>query len=93
MSEHKVDHGNTPAAWTAAAIVMMAFTVGTLGVVLARPLVFWIGVALIPVALIAAKVLSGLGYGAPAEPETWSDRVYPHDAATDLRQPEREPGR
>lgn len=67
MSEHQVDHGNTPAAWTAAIIVMVAFVVGTLGVVFAKPVIFWVGVALIPIALVAAKVLSGMGYGAQPE--------------------------
>lgn len=85
--ENHPDHGNTPAAWTVASFVMVAFLVGTIGVVMAKPLVFWIGVALIPIGLIIGKVLSGMGYGARA-PETWSERVYPHDAATDLRKPE-----
>ncbi|MGV1004648.1 MAG: HGxxPAAW family protein [Candidatus Nanopelagicales bacterium] len=92
MSQHKTDHGNTPAAWTAASFVMAAFVIGTVGVVLARPLIFWLAAALIPIGLILAKVLTGMGYGA-RPPQNWSERVYPHDAGTDLRDPEREPGR
>jgi hypothetical protein len=63
MSEHP-DHGHTVAAWTAVIIITLAFLVGTLGVVIAKPSVFWIGAALIPVGLIAGKVLALLGFGA-----------------------------
>ena len=91
MSEHHPDHGNTPAAWVKAGFVMVAVLIGTLGVVMARPIIFWIGVALIPIGLVLGKILTGMGYGT-RPPETWSERVYPHDSATDLRNPEREPG-
>ena len=63
MSEHP-DHGHTVAAWTAVAIITVAFLVGTIGVVVANPSIFWIGAALIPVGLIAGKVLALLGFGA-----------------------------
>jgi len=63
MSEHD-DHGHTVAAWTAVAIITLAFLVGTIGVVIAKPSVFWIGAGLIPVGLIAGKVLALLGFGA-----------------------------
>ena len=63
MSEHP-DHGHTVAAWTAVAIITLAFLVGTIGVVVAKPSIFWIGAALIPVGLIAGKVLALLGFGA-----------------------------
>ena len=41
------NHGRTPANWTGATIIMLAFIVGTLGVVLNTPIMFWVGVALI----------------------------------------------
>lgn len=63
MSEHP-DHGHTVAAWTAVVIITVAFLVGTIGVVVAKPSVFWIGAALIPVGLIAGKVLALMGFGA-----------------------------
>lgn len=70
-SEAHVDnHGRTPANWTVSIIVMVAFIVGTLGVVLAQPIIFWIGVALIPIGLIIGKVMSGMGYGAGAHHES-----------------------
>lgn len=70
FTPHHDDHGRTPANWTAAILVTLAFLVGTLGVVFAQPVVFWIGVALIPIALIAYKVLSGMGYGSSGHHES-----------------------
>lgn len=63
MSESHADHGHTVAAWTAVIIAMAAFLVGCIGVVLASPMVFWIGIALLPVAGIAGKVLGLMGFG------------------------------
>lgn len=57
------NHGQTVAAWTLSIIVMLAFLVGSIGVVLDDRVIFWTGVALIGVGLIAGKVLSVLGYG------------------------------
>ena len=63
MSEH-VDHGHTVAAWTAVIIISIAFAVGTFGVVIAKPAVFWAGVGLIAVGGVAGKVLAQMGFGA-----------------------------
>ena len=52
--------GRTPANWTGASIVMVAFTVGTLGVVLAQPIIFWIGVAILLAGLVIWKVMLGM---------------------------------
>jgi hypothetical protein len=66
MSQDHEDHGHTVAAWTAVGIAILAFLVGCIGVVVARPPIFWIGIALLPVALIAGKVLALLGFGKSA---------------------------
>lgn len=63
MSEHE-DHGHTVAAWTAVAIIILAFLVGTIGVIIAKPAIFWVGFGLIFLGLIAGKVLALLGFGA-----------------------------
>lgn len=67
MSDSHADHGHTVAAWTAVSIAMVAFLVGCIGVVIASQIdsliVFWIGIALLPVAAIAGKVLALMGYG------------------------------
>jgi len=62
MTAEHDNHGRTPANWTGAIIIMIAFTIGTLGVVMAQPLVFGLGVALVVIGGIAWKVMSGMGY-------------------------------
>lgn len=63
MSHAQEDHGHTVAAWTAVGIAMLGFLIGCIGVVIATPAVFWMGVALLPVSLIAGKILALLGFG------------------------------
>ncbi|MFN8126890.1 MAG: HGxxPAAW family protein [Candidatus Nanopelagicales bacterium] len=76
MSDHS--HGNTPAAWTAVVIIMVAFLFGTIAVVLGNWPMFWIGgVGLAVVGAIVGRVMAGMGYGktpkshdAPTSPAT-----------------------
>lgn len=65
MSEHD-NHGRTPANWTGATIIMIAFLVGTVGVVIAQPVVFWIGVLLVAVGMAVWKVMAGMEAGSDA---------------------------
>jgi len=58
------NHGNTPAAWTAVTIGLLAFIVGGVGLMADSMTVFIIGVILAPVALIVGAVMSRIGYGA-----------------------------
>ena len=57
-------HGNTPAAWTAVVVILLGFIVGGVGLVIDNMLVFWVGVALVPVGVIVGKVMSTMGMGA-----------------------------
>jgi hypothetical protein len=57
------DHGSTPAAWTAVAIIMIAFVVGTLAIILGNWPMFWVGAGLVVVGAIAGKVMSMMGLG------------------------------
>ena len=57
-------HGNTPAAWTGVTLILVGFVVGGLGLILDNWLVFWIGVALVPVAMIIGKIMQRMGMGA-----------------------------
>lgn len=54
-------HGNTPAAWTAVFIGLASFVVGGIGLMIYSMPVFWVGVALAPVALVALYVMSRMG--------------------------------
>lgn len=58
-------HGNTPAAWTAVAVALLGFVVGGLGLMTDpwNPTLFWIGVALQPVAIIVWQVMEKMGMG------------------------------
>ena len=56
------NHGNTPAAWTAVSIALASFVVGGVGLMADSMVVFWIGVALTPVALLVFVVMGKLGY-------------------------------
>ncbi len=60
-----VHHGRTPAAWAGTMIALVAVVVIGFGMVpnLNWP-VFWVGIALLVVALIVTKVLQTMGYGA-----------------------------
>jgi hypothetical protein len=57
-------HGNTPAAWTAVFITLVAFCVAGVGLVIDSWVVFWIGIALLAVAAIVGKVMQAMGLGA-----------------------------
>ncbi len=68
LDAHEHDnHGQTPAAWTAVTIVMIAFFVGTLGVVLGQYVMVWIGVGLVVLGGIVGKVMSMAGLGMPRD--------------------------
>lgn len=59
------NHGNTPAAWTAVVIGLVAFVVAGVGLML-TPIsmpIFWVGIALLPVALIAFVIMTKMGLG------------------------------
>jgi hypothetical protein len=56
-------HGNTLAAWTGVAIVLLGFIVGGLGLVLENMPLFFAGVALGPVGGIVGYVMGKMGMG------------------------------
>lgn len=63
MAEHD-NHGSTPAAWTVVVFIVAAFIVGTLGVMFANWVAFWIGAGLVVVGLVLGKIMSMAGLGA-----------------------------
>jgi hypothetical protein len=65
--QHEVNHGNSVAAWTSVTIVMIASCVGAVGVLIAAPWVFWLGVALMAVGVATGKVLQMMGFGIKRE--------------------------
>ena len=57
-------HGNTPAAWTAVMIILAGFVVGGIALVIDSWPMFWVGVALGPIGVIAGVAMSKMGMGA-----------------------------
>jgi hypothetical protein len=55
------NHGNTPAAWTAVMIALASFVVGGIGLMVGSMTVFWIGVALTPLAILVGYVMARMG--------------------------------
>lgn len=58
------NHGNTPAAWTAVAVAMVGFLVGSVALMLSpvNMTLFWIGLVLGVIALPLFLVLARLGF-------------------------------
>jgi hypothetical protein len=56
------NHGNTPAAWTAVTLGLAGFVVGGIGLMVTSMPVFWVGVALAPIALVTFYVMVRMGY-------------------------------
>ena len=65
MSAAHDNHGQTPAAWTTVIIIMLAFVVGTLGVMLGNWVMFWVGVGMVILAVVIGKIMQLMGLGAP----------------------------
>ena len=57
------DHGNTPAAWTAVVVGLAGFFVGGIGLMVDSMTMFWVGVALAPIALVVLAVMNKMGHG------------------------------
>ena len=57
------NHGNTPAAWTAVVVALAGFVVAGIGLMIYSWPVFWIGVALGPVAAVAGLVVGKITPG------------------------------
>jgi Family of unknown function (DUF6704) len=66
MSHHtsRHDHGHTVAAWTTVSIVLVGFLTSGVAVVTAEPVVFWLGLGLAALGVLAGKLLSMAGLGA-----------------------------
>ena len=58
------NHGRTPANWTGATIVTLGFILGTLAVVFAQPVIFWVSAAIVVAGAVVWKVMLGMEAGA-----------------------------
>lgn len=58
------NHGNTPAAWTAVAVAMVGFVIGSVALMLSpiSLVLFWVGIAVAVLALPLFLVMAKMGY-------------------------------
>ena len=61
--ESDAGHGNSPAAWTAVIIMLVAFTIGTLAFWFVIPWLVIASAVLLVLGAVTGKVLATLGYG------------------------------
>ncbi|GAB3406703.1 MULTISPECIES: DUF6704 family protein [Schumannella] len=61
--ENDPGHGNSPAAWTAVVIMLIAFAIGTVAFFLDVAWVVWASAGLLVVGLIVGGILKKAGYG------------------------------
>lgn len=59
------DHGQTPAAWTTVAVIILGSIVVAFGVVFTSYLLCGIGAAVIVIGAAVGKVMAMMGLGAP----------------------------
>jgi hypothetical protein len=65
MSTESADtgHGNSPAAWTAVVIMLVAFSVGTIAFWFSIEPVVWISAAFVLIGWIVGGIMKKMGYG------------------------------
>ncbi len=59
------NHGNTTAAWVTVIVVLVGAVISSVGVVVARPWLFWAGLGVVLVGVVVGRVLKMLGFGQP----------------------------
>ncbi|MEY4137814.1 MAG: hypothetical protein RL205_1942 [Actinomycetota bacterium] len=62
-TEHHDDHGSTPAAWTVVVLTTIAFILGTLGVMMANWIMFWVAVGILVLGAVVGKIMAMAGLG------------------------------
>ncbi len=70
------NHGHTLAAWVTVVVVLLGAVVSSLAVIAALPVLFWAGLVVVVVGVVAGRVLKMLGFGQP-EPGTGASDEKP----------------
>ncbi|MEU6667402.1 HGxxPAAW family protein [Streptomyces sp. NPDC046727] len=60
-------HGHTPAAWTGVIIAFIGFCVAGAFMVMAQPVGFWAGMALVVLGGVVGAVMRAMGLGQPKQ--------------------------
>jgi hypothetical protein len=67
-------HGNSPAAWTAVIIMLVAFAIGTLAFWFDQPVIVGASAGLLVVGALTGVVLAKMGYGVGGS--RWSPKAH-----------------
>ncbi|MEY5145417.1 MAG: hypothetical protein RL745_786 [Actinomycetota bacterium] len=59
----EIDHGSTPASWTAVIVMLVGMLIAGIAMILKQPTYFWVGMAIIPVGAAAGWVMAKAGLG------------------------------
>ncbi|GKQ38110.1 HGxxPAAW family protein [Streptomyces sp. A012304] len=73
-------HGHTPAAWTGVTIAFIGFCVAGAFMVMAEPLGFWAGMAIVLLGGVVGMIMRAMGLGQPKE-------AHPVHQVTATREP------
>jgi hypothetical protein len=65
MADSSHGHGHTPAAWTGVIIAFIGFTVAGAFMVMANPMGFWGGMAIVVIGGVVGGVMRTMGLGMP----------------------------
>ncbi|MFJ3230335.1 HGxxPAAW family protein [Streptomyces sp. NPDC086787] len=60
-------HGHTPAAWTGVTIAFIGFCVAGAFMVMAQPLGFWAGMAIVVLGGVVGMIMRAMGLGMPKD--------------------------
>ncbi|GAA3133875.1 HGxxPAAW family protein [Streptomyces echinatus] len=75
-------HGHTPAAWTGVTIAFIGFCVAGAFMVMAQPVGFWAGMAIVAGGGVVGGIMRSMGLGMPKQPA-----ALPHTAPSATREP------
>ncbi|MER7180814.1 HGxxPAAW family protein [Streptomyces hyaluromycini] len=76
-------HGHTPAAWTGVTIAFIGFCVAGAFMVMAQPLGFWAGMAIVVLGGVVGGIMRAMGLGMPKQ----AALVTSHSAPVATREP------
>ncbi|MFD8814174.1 HGxxPAAW family protein [Streptomyces sp. NPDC059627] len=78
-------HGHTPAAWTGVTIAIIGFCVAGAFMVMAQPVGFWAGMAIVVLGGVVGAIMSAMGLGMPKRAPLVTSHSAP--ATTTTREP------
>ncbi|GAB3843269.1 HGxxPAAW family protein [Nesterenkonia populi] len=64
-----IGHGSTPAAWTLCLGVILGSLLIGVGMIIANEILIYVGIAILPLAIIGGVVLKKMGYGVEMDAE------------------------